>query len=285
YQKRAPAVIDWLAGESARSGRRWMVRLVKGAYWDTEVKRAQERGLEGYPVYTRKAATDVCYMASAKALLANAKAFYPQFATHNALTIAYVLELAGARRDFEFQRLHGMGEALYRDAVDTHKVACRVYAPVGSHEDLLPYLVRRLLENGANSSFVNRITDESVSPATLVADPVATVAGFDSKPHPRIPQPSGLFGTERKNSMGVNLANDNELAKLAESVNAAMKSWHAAPLVPGAKPSGLTTVAVSNPADRRQVVGQWQAADSAMVELALANAQAAFDGWDHTPAA
>ena len=128
YQKRAPAVVDWLASECGRTGRRWMVRLVKGAYWDTEIKRGQERGLEGYPVYTRKAATDVCYMACAKALLANAKAFFPQFATHNALTIAYILELAGARRDFEFQRLHGMGDALYRDVVDSHKVACRVYA-------------------------------------------------------------------------------------------------------------------------------------------------------------
>ncbi|MCW5774055.1 MAG: proline dehydrogenase family protein, partial [Rhodospirillaceae bacterium] len=190
YQKRAPAVLDWLAAEAARSGRRWMVRLVKGAYWDTEIKRAQERGLDGYPVYTRKAATDVCYMACAKILLGNADAFYPQFATHNALTIAYILELAGGHTDFEFQRLHGMGEGLYREIVGEKKrAACRVYAPVGSHEDLLPYLVRRLLENGANSSFVNRIADDALPVEELIENPIARLRGKKRLPNPRIALP------------------------------------------------------------------------------------------------
>ncbi|MFL5264991.1 MAG: proline dehydrogenase family protein, partial [Stellaceae bacterium] len=159
YQKRALPVIDWLVDLARRSGHRLMVRLVKGAYWDSEIKRTQERGLDGYPVYTRKVATDVSYLACAGRLLGHSKAFYPQFATHNAHTVAAILEMAGDRRDCEFQRLHGMGEALYEQIVGPDKLdrACRIYAPVGSHEDLLPYLVRRLLENGANTSFVNRI--------------------------------------------------------------------------------------------------------------------------------
>ncbi len=289
YQKRAPFVLDFLLDLARKTGRRMPIRLVKGAYWDSEIKKAQMDGLSGYPVYTRKPNTDVSYLACAKKMLAAGDACYPMFATHNAQTIAAIYQFAknAGMPDYEYQRLHGMGHDLYAEVIgkDELAVPCRVYAPVGSHEDLLPYLVRRLLENGANSSFVNRITDSAIPAADLVADPVATVAAFQSKPHPRIPQPSALFGTERKNSMGVNLANDLELAKLAESVNAAVKPWRAAPLVPGAKPSGLTTVAVSNPADRRESIGQWQAADAAMVELAISNAQTAFDGWDHTPAA
>src|SRR5690606_17462578 len=180
YQKRAPAVIDWLADLARRAGRRIMVRLVKGAYWDTEIKRAQERGLDGYPVFTRKASTDVCYVVCAKRLLAAGDAVYPQFATHNAQTLATVTELAGARRDFEFQRLHGMGEALYEQIVAPGDAGlpCRVYAPVGGHEDLLPYLVRRLLENGANTSFVNRIVDERLPVEAIAADPAETVAAL-----------------------------------------------------------------------------------------------------------
>ncbi len=189
YQKRALAVIDWLADLARRSQRRLMLRLVKGAYWDSEIKRAQERGLDGYPVFTRKVATDVSYLACAKRLLAAGDAFYPQFATHNAHTLAAVLELAGTRRDWEFQRLHGMGEALYAEVVGAARMnlPCRVYAPVGSHEDLLAYLVRRLLENGANTSFVNRIVDEHAPIDEIVADPVAHLARLPVKPHPRHP--------------------------------------------------------------------------------------------------
>src|SRR5450755_664621 len=205
YQKRAPFVIDWLAEQANKTGRRYCVRLVKGAYWDSEVKRAQEGGHAGYPVYTRKPNTDVSFLACARSLFEHGAAFYPAFATHNAHTIAAIQHLANGR-PFEFQRLHGMGADLYSEVIGEKNldVRCRVYAPVGSHEDLLPYLVRRLLENGANTSFVNRIVDESLPIRDLVADPVDTVRGFATIPHPRIPQPIALFGEQRKNSMGVN---------------------------------------------------------------------------------
>jgi RHH-type proline utilization regulon transcriptional repressor/proline dehydrogenase/delta 1-pyrroline-5-carboxylate dehydrogenase len=288
YQKRAPFVLDFLFELARKAGRRMPIRLVKGAYWDSEIKKAQMDGLSGYPVFTRKPNTDVSYLACARRMLAAADACYPMFATHNAQTISAVYQaarLAGSPA-FEFQRLHGMGHDLYAEVIgkDQLAVPCRVYAPVGSHEDLLPYLVRRLLENGANSSFVNRITDASVPPSDLVADPVATVAGFATIPHPRIPRPSALFAPERTNSMGVNLANDIELASLAAGVNSAVKNWNATPLVPGGK-SSAAAIKVTNPADRRQQIGTWQPADAALVERALANAEAAFAKWDRTPAA
>jgi RHH-type proline utilization regulon transcriptional repressor/proline dehydrogenase/delta 1-pyrroline-5-carboxylate dehydrogenase len=291
YQKRAPAVIDFLAGLARRVGRRIPVRLVKGAYWDAEIKRAQVDGLPGYPVFTRKQNTDVSYLATAKKMFGHGDAIYPMFATHNAQTIAAIRSLADGR-PYEHQKLHGMGDDLYAEVVPAHRlgVPCRVYAPVGSHEDLLPYLVRRLLENGANSSFVNRITDEGVPVAELVRDPVAMVAGFDSIPHPRIPLPRDLYsnhalqGFDRNNSMGANLADDNALQALAAQLNAHAGPWRAAPLVPGAVPAG-EPLAVTSPSDRRQVVGHWQPADSATVQRALANAVAAQPAWDRTPAA
>ncbi|MFC3130906.1 bifunctional proline dehydrogenase/L-glutamate gamma-semialdehyde dehydrogenase PutA [Coralloluteibacterium stylophorae] len=288
YQKRAPFVIDYLADVARGLGRTMPMRLVKGAYWDSEIKRAQVDGLAGYPVFTRKANTDVSYLACARRMFAAGEALYPMFATHNAQTITTIHHLAQGR-PFEFQKLHGMGGDLYAEVVPAERlgVPCRVYAPVGSHEDLLPYLVRRLLENGANSSFVNRITDEEISAAELVADPVATVAAYDVKPHPRIPLPSALYasqGEDRTNSMGVNLANDIDLAALAGKINAAVKPWAAGPLVPGASSTG-PTVAVTSPADRRIEVGQWQAADTATVQRALANAVAAQPSWDALPAA
>ncbi|TAK39008.1 MAG: bifunctional proline dehydrogenase/L-glutamate gamma-semialdehyde dehydrogenase PutA [Lysobacteraceae bacterium] len=289
YQKRAPFVIDWIAALAREHGRRIPVRLVKGAYWDSEIKRAQVEGLPGYPVYTRKPNTDVSYLGNARRLFEAGDAVYPMFATHNAQTIAAVHRLA-AGRPFEFQRLHGMGDDLYAEVIpaDRLNVPCRVYAPVGSHEDLLPYLVRRLLENGANSSFVNRITDESVAIEDLVRDPVEVVEQFETIPHPRIPLPRDIyrsFGLERDNSMGINLSNDDSLRALAEQVNAATRNdWRALPLVPGAKPSS-DFIDVTNPADRRQVVGQWQPADAATVQQALANAVAAQPAWDALPAA
>ncbi len=284
YQKRAPFVLDYLIDLARRTGRRMPVRLVKGAYWDSEIKKAQVDGLAGYPVFTRKPNTDVSYLACARKMLEATDALYPMFATHNAQTIAAIHHMA-AGRAFEFQRLHGMGDHLYAETIGVEHLAvpCRVYAPVGSHEDLLPYLVRRLLENGANSSFVNRITDASVPPIELVADPVAVVSAFVSKPHPHIPQPLAIFA-DRKNSMGVNLANDQDLAALAERVNAAIKSWTAQPLVPGIDPRG-PMIPVTNPADRREVIGQWQAADATQVEQAIVNAQAAYPEWDRLPAA
>ena len=297
YQKRCPFVIDWLAETARKAKRRWCVRLVKGAYWDSEIKRAQELGLVGYPVYTRKPNTDVSYLACAKRLFAAGnELIYPQFATHNAHTIAAIHHHAQGR-PFEFQRLHGMGADLYGEVIGPKNldVPCRVYAPVGSHEDLLPYLVRRLLENGANTSFVNRVVDENVSIRDLVADPCETVRANPSKPHPRIPLPVGLYGEDavraqnsnsvsRKNSMGVNLANDNELKALAEAVNAPHAPWIAAPLVPGAS-TGEAPRDVTNPADRREVVGQSRNADAATIEKALANAVAAQESWDTLPAA
>ncbi len=298
YQKRAPFVIDWIADLARRHGRRIPVRLVKGAYWDSEVKRAQVDGHPVYPVFTRKPNTDVSYQANAAKLLSNTDAIYPMFATHNAQTIAAIHRMAGAllgARDagephrYEFQKLHGMGDDLYAEVIpaDRLDVPCRVYAPVGSHEDLLPYLVRRLLENGANSSFVNRISDEDVSIDELVRDPIEVVAAFDAIPHPRIPLPVDLYrsqGSERNNSMGINLANDDQLRTLAEQVNAATIDWRAEPLVPGATIAG-PDIAVTNPADRRQRVGQWKAADGATVEQALQNAVAAQPAWDATPPA
>ena len=293
YQKRAPQVIDHIVHMAGQLGRRIPVRLVKGAYWDAEIKRAQVEGQPGYPLFTRKQNTDVSYLANARRLLDAGDAVYPMFATHNAHTIAIVWQMARVmrnRRDFEFQKLHGMGDDLYAEVIPAGRldVPCRVYAPVGSHEDLLPYLVRRLLENGANSSFVNRITDEAIPVDELVRDPVEAVAGFDPIPHPRIPLPVDLYRSQnehRDNSMGLNLANDDVLRDLATAINdAGAGSWTAAPLVPGATPGG-ERIAVTNPADRREVVGHWQAADSATVERALQNAVAAHAAWDATPAA
>ncbi len=292
YQKRTPYTIDYLADLARRIGRRLQVRLVKGAYWDAEIKRAQIEGLPAYPVFTRKQNTDVSYLACAKRLFTHSDAIYPMFATHNAHTIAAVQAIAKGGQ-YEHQKLHGMGDDLYAEVVpaDRLNVPCRVYAPVGSHEDLLPYLVRRLLENGANSSFVNRITDDNVAIDDLIRDPVEVVSSFASIPHPKIPLPVDLLRSQnhdRKNSMGVNLANDNDLRALAEQLNAAVPApgrsgWHAAPLVPGANPTGAL-LNVTNPADTRQVVGQWQPADSATVEKALANAVAAQPAWNRTPA-
>ena len=297
YQKRAPYVIDWLAEAARNARRRWCVRLVKGAYWDSEIKRAQEQGLAGYPVFTRKPNTDVAYLACARRLFdAGADLVYPQFATHNAHTIAAIHHVSRGR-PYEYQRLHGMGADLYGEVIgeDNLDVPCRVYAPVGSHEDLLPYLVRRLLENGANTSFVNRIVDEDVAIGDLVADPCETVRAFSSIPHPRIPLPVGLYGfnpapgqdpgsASRKNSMGVNLANDNELKALADAVNAAHAAWTARPLVPGAT-SNEAQRDVTNPSDRREVIGQSRNADAATIDKALANAIVAQPDWDVLPAA
>jgi RHH-type transcriptional regulator, proline utilization regulon repressor / proline dehydrogenase / delta 1-pyrroline-5-carboxylate dehydrogenase len=302
YSKRTPFVIDWLIETARATGRRWYVRLVKGAYWDAEIKRAQETGLSGYPLYTRKPNTDVSYLACAHKLFdAGSELIYPQFATHNAHTIAAVHHIARGR-PFEFQRLHGMGTDLYAEVIGKQNlnVPCRVYAPVGTHEDLLPYLVRRLLENGANTSFVNRVVDETLPVRELVADPCETVrryaaANHGSFAHPRIPLPVNLFGdnfvmtqnsnsVSRKNSMGVNFSNDNELKALAEVVNAKSGPWTAGPLVPNAQSNG-PTVQVTNPADRRQNVGSYVSADAALVDKALANAVAAQPAWDRLPAA
>ncbi len=286
YLKRGLAAIDCLADMARRHKRRLMVRLVKGAYWDSEIKRAQERGLDGYPVFTRKASTDVSYIACARALLADQQAFYPCFATHNAHTVAVVAELAGNRRDWEFQRLHGMGETLYEEVVGADKMnrPCRVYAPVGGHEELLAYLVRRLLENGANTSFVNRLVDEKAPIDTIVADPVAAVRRLPAKPHPRIPLPRDLYGPERPNSAGIDLSDPAVLEPLARDMTAAEQGrWHAGPVIGGVE-RHLRAEKVTSPADRRRVIGEAAAADGAMVAEALSRAERAQTEWDRLPA-
>ncbi len=243
-------------------------------------------------MFSRKVATDVSYLACAKALIADPIAFYPQFATHNAHTVAAVLEMTGygsngeVRRNFEFQRLHGMGEALYDEIVGPEKLGLpvRVYAPVGSHEDLLAYLVRRLLENGANTSFVNRIVDEKAPIDEIVADPVSRLRRLPSKPHPRIPLPVDLFAPERRNSRGLDLSDPETLAPLARAMDAAASNpWDAAPIVGGVEHSGNGRP-ITDPADRRRVVGHVVEATADDVEQALARAQRAAEGWNATAA-
>ena len=259
-----------------------MVRLVKGAYWDSEIKRTQERGLDGYPVFTRKVATDVSYLACARSLLAFGPVFYPQFATHNAHTVAAVLALAGERRDYEFQRLHGMGEALYEQVVGPERMdrPCRVYAPVGSHEDLLAYLVRRLLENGANTSFVNRIVDDTQPIDEIVADPITRLARLPVKPHPKIPLPRDLYGPARQNSRGLDLNQLPVLEELRDALGAALRRpWTAAPIIGGLDQSGAAE-AVLDPSDRRRQVGTVVAAGPGQLDRALARAQHSARSWD-----
>lgn len=285
YQKTAPFVIDWLADLARRRRRRLMVRLVKGAYWDAEIKRSQELGLPGYPVFTRKPSTDVSYLACARRLLDQRALFYPQFATHNAHSIAAVLEFAGDGHDFEFQRLHGMGETLYEEIVENHPVGvgCRIYAPVGQHEDLLAYLVRRLLENGANSSFVNRIQDDRLPIEEIVADPIATVHALARVPHPQIPVPREMYLPERLNSYGVDLSDRSSLAELAQAMaEADERTWDAGPIIAGEERSSGGREAMS-PADHSRSVGHVAEADQADVEQALGSASAAAAAWAATP--
>ena len=267
YQKRCPAVIDFLADLARRSGRRLMVRLVKGAYWDSEIKRAQVDGMADFPVFTRKVHTDVSYLACARRLLAARDAVFPQFATHNAQSVAAILAMAGPgfrAGDYEFQCLHGMGEPLYEEVVAPLGRPCRIYAPVGTHETLLAYLVRRLLENGANTSFVNRIADPAVAVDDLIADPAATVRAMTElgAPHPRIAAPAALYGT-RRNSAGLDLADEAVLAGLA-SAGWERSDWR------GGGPG--PAMAVRNPADRRDVVGWVREAGTDDVAVAVGRA-------------
>jgi RHH-type proline utilization regulon transcriptional repressor/proline dehydrogenase/delta 1-pyrroline-5-carboxylate dehydrogenase len=284
YQKRAIHMVAWLIELARRHRRRIPVRLVKGAYWDAEIKHAQEQGLDGYPVFTRKVSTDVSYLACAKQIWAARDRLYPEFATHNAHTAAFILEMAGDERGFEFQRLHGMGQALYGEFVGAEKqnVACRIYAPVGSHEDLLPYLVRRLLENGANTSFVNRISDEQAPVEEIIADPVLVLRATQPVPHPRIPLPVDLYGSERRNARGLNLAGTRELVTLAQDMERAMgEAWTAAPQVDGKALEGNERT-VTDPSDRRRVIGRAFDADETAIEQALTSASTAATSWAHT---
>ena len=262
YGKRCPYVLDYLLDLAQRSAHRIMVRLVKGAYWDAEIKRAQVDGLEDFPVFTRKVHTDVSYIACTRKLLAAGGLVFPQFATHNAQTLATIYHLAGPDfrvGRFEFQCLHGMGEPLYEEVVGARHLdrPCRIYAPVGTHETLLAYLVRRLLENGANTSFVNRIADPRVPVEDLIADPVAVVRAMSApgSPHERIARPPEMYGTARRNSSGIDLTSEASLAALTSALTESVqKSWQAQPtLVIGAAQS--TARPVRNPGDHRDVVG------------------------------
>lgn len=283
YQKRGPQVIAALAALARSSGRRLMVRLVKGAYWDSEIKRAQVAGLPGYPVYTTKAATDLSYLVCARALVNAAPALYPQFATHNAHTLAAVRQMAvQAGVEPEFQRLHGMGEALYAGAADRYgPMKLRVYAPVGGHEELLPYLVRRLLENGANTSFVHALLDERTPAAVVVGDPLAAVEANGAGPHPRIPLPLDLYGPGRRNSLGADLSVAAEREALAAALATLDgEALSAGPIVRGREVRNGEGEKRTSPADRTRSIGRAWSAGPAEIEAAFAAARAAQPAWD-----
>ncbi len=292
YQKRAMAVLAWLEARAVRLSKRIPIRLVKGAYWDTEIKHAQVEGYHGYPVYTRKANTDVAYIACAMKLLSARQSFYPQFATHNAHTIASIAEFAGDRLDFEYQRLHGMGEDLYAVVMENDRFhdACRVYAPVGSHEDLLPYLVRRLLENGANTSFVNRIVDESMPVSKVAENPIERVRNTQPIYHPAIALPRNLYGDDRLNSYGINLANEREARQLAQDMQQfARRQWRVEPLLAGRDLHNGTddeprVESNMNPGRASDCVGSVRFATATEVEGAITTAQQYVGHWDAVPA-
>lgn len=286
YQKRAPKVIDAVASMAEKTGRKLQVRLVKGAYWDTEIKRAQVEGLSDYPLYTRKANTDLCYLTCAQKLLSRRDVFYPMFATHNAHTVASVMELAGNdRAGFEFQRLHGMGETLHDQILDDNLAEVSVYAPCGSHEDLLPYLVRRLLENGASTSFVHQILDERVPVEEVITDPVEAAREHETKRHAKIPLPKNIYGEGRINSKGMDLTEGDVILPLIEKIKSFDDhSFEAAPLIGGKKHKNGEARTITNPSDTSQVVGQAWAADEKVIEQAFETAKQGFAVWNNTPA-
>lgn len=283
YSLRASLVLDWLYELTQHLNRKIMVRLVKGAYWDAEIKHAQVNGLAGYAVFTRKESTDINYLACAQKLLTMTDHIYPQFATHNAHSVAAILEMAGDHKDYEFQRLHGMGEALYSIILSKQKKNCRIYAPVGIHEDLLAYLVRRLLENGANSSFVNQVLDEAIAPEAVVADPIETIKKRVHIPNPNIPLPPQIYGAGRLNSKGWNLANPQTRKTLDTQRNRFQSSkWQAAPILAGMAQEGNGKL-LYNPAHCEEEIGAVVETTPAQIEEALVNAEEAAQQWRQTP--
>ncbi|NOY63182.1 MAG: bifunctional proline dehydrogenase/L-glutamate gamma-semialdehyde dehydrogenase PutA [Gammaproteobacteria bacterium] len=298
YHKNALALIDWLAELARSRARRIPLRLVKGAYWDSEIKQAQLQGLPGYPVFTRKASTDLSYLVCARHILAQSRQFYAQFATHNAHTMANIMVMAEQHRsiDFEFQRLHGMGEELYgalheelseKPQTSELDIPCRVYAPVGNYKTLLPYLVRRLLENGANTSFVHRITDRAVAIEQIVSDPLTLLTDAKQKVHPRIPLPPNLFGAQRINAAGLCLDQERDLQPLQAALHDALsQQWSAQPIVGGhdCTTSTAATYTILDPADQRRSVGNVLTADAALIEQALSLADSASPQWNRQPA-
>ncbi len=285
YSKRALPVLCWLTALAREQGDLIPVRLVKGAYWDSELKYAQQAGLPGYPLFTRKAGTDISYLACARYLLSEPTRGFiaPQFATHNANTVVSILEMAGDRQ-FEFQRLHGMGEELHNAVLnDNPGLHCRIYAPVGAHKDLLPYLVRRLLENGANTSFVHKLVDPNTPVDSLAEHPLRTLKRYSGFANDRIPQPVNLF-TDRTNSSGVNMnilsIQRPFFARLQELES---KQWLAGPIVDGETLKRSEARTVLSPQDVSLSVGRIHWADEQAVEQALASAHAAFPRWRETP--
>ena len=285
FGRRAMPTIDWLHGLAERLDRRIMVRLVKGAYWDMEIKRAQVMGLSDYPVFTRKAHTDIAYLAAARKLLAASDRIYPQFATHNAHSVAAILHMAAPGQAFEFQRLHGMGEALHETVREAEGSRCRIYAPVGAHEDLLAYLVRRLLENGANSSFVNQIVELSVPAEEIAQDPITLAEKDGFQPNPAIPRPADIFAP-RRNSQGWDLTDPDVLAEIDEARARfeAPFQWEAGPITP-VSGAGATAVARANPARPGDVVGQVSEATTESVAACIEQAAQAQPGWSALGAA
>ena len=282
YGPRASFAIDWLYALASKLDRKIMVRLVKGAYWDTEVKRAQTLGLTGYPVFTRKPNTDVSYIANARKLLGMTDRIYPQFATHNAHTVAAILDMAKDRGSFEFQRLHGMGEALHETVRKAEGTRCRIYAPVGAHSDLLAYLVRRLLENGANSSFVHQIVDEDVPAEAIARDPFETVAAQGPAANPAIPAPAAIFGA-RSNSRGWDITDPMVIAAIEKERQAfgGQNQWLATPMT---RASGATVERpVVNPAKPDERVGTVREATAELVKAAVGIAVEAQPAWAKAP--
>jgi len=276
YQKRSIWVIEWLREITQKLGRRMMVRLVKGAYWDTEIKLSQVEGFTDFPVFTRKAATDVSYQACARKLLEYRDTLYPQFATHNAYTVATVLEMDETRTGYEFQRLHGMGDALYDQVVQGESVPCRIYAPVGIHADLLAYLVRRLLENGANSSFVNNIVDENTPVESLLEDPVELARSWTTPSNEHIASPPALYGAERPNAAGFDLT---DYLALEQARTVMQSTLNALPLNFSSQKPALE---IRNPADHNELVGTVDLHDGNTMAIALQRASAAFSTWQST---
>jgi RHH-type proline utilization regulon transcriptional repressor/proline dehydrogenase/delta 1-pyrroline-5-carboxylate dehydrogenase len=281
YQKRAFYVLDWIAELARANKRRMMVRLIKGAYWDSEIKKAQVKGMTDYPVFTRKVFTDVSFQACAKKMLTMTDAIYPQFATHNAYSVALILTLVGEYRDFEFQCLHGMGRGLYEQIVPADRlgIPCRIYAPVGSHEDLLPYLVRRILENGANSSFLNRIVDESVSISTLTDDPIEKAMLLIGVQNPIIPLPNAIFEPVRANSLGIDFSDRAKMADFQQALQAFhLYEWEAAPM----KSASQVKRKVYSPQSSEHCIGWVTDAVDSDIEAALKNATDFFPTWSDT---
>ncbi|SEG85717.1 bifunctional proline dehydrogenase/L-glutamate gamma-semialdehyde dehydrogenase PutA [Marinobacterium lutimaris] len=280
FGKRASHALDWLYALAEKLDRRIMVRLVKGAYWDAEIKRAQVMGLDGFPVYTRKACSDVSYLACAKKLLGMTDRIYPQFATHNAHSVSAIVELAKGRDCFEFQRLHGMGESLHEALMNGDGKRCRIYAPVGAHQDLLAYLVRRLLENGANSSFVNQIVDTRITPAQIARDPVALVQSLgENVSSNKIVRPQDLFGEGRRNSKGWDVTDPVEV-EFMEAQRGAFRSsiWKGGPVLAGEVVGGEQKE-VRNPADPNDLVGHLTLSAPEDIETAIVASQSGYESW------